>query len=792
MIRNRSPKQRENNLQCLHKRDSKRRHHSFIGWSISVVLLGLAGGTLGGGFLVQRNLTPVVEEQLRTFLNRPVELGELEGFSFNYIRFGQTELLTTPTDPANVSMSGLKIAYNPLKYIIDRKLEIEVIAIEPSAYIEQGKDGNWLLTQFNTLNPNSPIRLKNLGIQKGEAIIVSRSKDGEKETPINIENLSGIIQPINNNSEIKFQVKSNFVNSDNKGNFNIAGIFNQENRSTNLLIRGHQLNAEIISQVLPLPIELEAGKIDANLEVSLANKKLTNFQGIAKLTHVDTNVEGLPQRLKTHGQLQFKGKKINFDEVITQFGEIRGVVKGYLDLDKGFNLSAKTQVIPIRNIFKTIKQEPKTIPIIGKVQGNLKIIGSLNNPDVLIALNNKDTIKIDRVDFQNIKTHLTLNKKQIKINQFEAIPTVGGEVIGKGNINISPSSPLYSINLEGKSLPTASLGNLYKTHIPNYIKQVSTQVNLSGNLKEPESFKAIGKANFQVAEGTVKAEHITYANGNWQSNILALGINLDSFDLPLNKGILQGSFQASGNIRKPIKESLKGIGELKIKVDNGWINAQNIQLSQGNWQANLQVNNANINQLLPKTDLEGKIQGSLYIAGDLNPNLNNIQAKGQGSLTVGGGQIVANNLFLSEGKWSSEIIGKNVNVNSLTNKVPEQLAGKLNSNLTLVGNVSPETFLESIEGKGNAKLMLSQGTIAAKDLTITQGNFNTTLIPEAIPLKVIASQLTGNLSGNLEIAGKLNKISPEYLQAKGNLQFSQGLPYINRFLTQLYNGMDNA
>ncbi len=750
-----------------------------IGWSVSVILLGLAGGTLGGGFLVQRNLTPVVEKQLSTFLNRPIELGELEGFSFNYIRFGETELLTTPTDPANVSMSGLKISYNPLKYIINGKLEIEVTAIQPSAYLEQGKDGKWLLTEFNTLNPNSPIRLKNLGIHQGEAIIVSRSKDGEKESPITLENLSGIIQPINNNSEIKFQVRSSIVNS---GNLNIAGIFDRENKSTNLLVRGYQLNAEIISQVLPLPIELESGKVDANLEVSHANKTLTNLQGLANLTQVETRVKGLPQLLKTHGKLQFKGRQINFDEVITQFGEIAGVVKGNIDLDKGFNLAAKTQVTPIKNVFKTIKQEPKNIPIIGQVQGDLKIIGSLNNPHVLIALNNKDSIKVDRVNFENIKTHLTLNKKQLKINDFEAIPTLGGKFIGNGNITINPSSPLYSINLEGKSLPTASLASLYETTIPNYIKQVSTQVNLSGNFKETESFKARGKANFQAAGGTVKAEHITYTNGNWQGNIVAYGINLDGLNSPIDKGTLQGNFQFSGNIKESIKDSIKATGEVKIKVDDGWINAQNIRLSQGNWQAKLQVNDTNISQLLPKTDLKGKLQGSFDIAGDLNPNLNKIQAKGQGSLTIGGGQIVANNLVLNQGKWSSEIISNHVNINSLTDKVPEQLAGKLNSNLTLMGSVNPETFLESIEGKGNAKLMLFQGTIAAKDLTITQGNFTTTLTPTAVPLQAIASQSTGNLSGNLEIAGKLNKISPEYLQAKGNLQFSQGLPYINRSL----------
>ncbi|MDJ0730662.1 MAG: translocation/assembly module TamB domain-containing protein [Crocosphaera sp.] len=780
MTTNRSPKQRDCNLQCPQNAKLQKRHHSWMGWGVSVVLLGLGGGTVAGGFLVQRNLTPVVEQQLSHFLNRPVELGSLEAFSFNHIRFGKTDLLNTSTDPAKVSMSALKIAYNPIKYIIDGKLEIEVTAIEPSAYLEQGKDGNWLLTQFNELNPNSPIRLKGLVIEKGQGIIVSRSEKGEQEDPINLDNLSGIIRPINNNSQIRFNVSSNIVNG---GNFKVSGTFDGDKKASNLLVRGHQFKAKTISQLLPLPIELQSGNIDANLEVTYANKKLTNLQGVARLNQVDTRVKGLPQLLKTQGQLQFKGTKIKFDEVITQFGEITGVVKGDIDLDEGFNLTAKTQVTPIKEIFKTIQQQPDNLPVTGKVQGNLNIIGSLHDPNVLISLNNRDAIKIDRVNFSDVKAILGLNKSKLTINSFQAIPAIGGKIIGKGSLNLNSSSPLYSINIEGKSLPTSSLASLYETNIPSYINQVSTQVNLSGNLQEPESLKAIGKANFKAAGGTVKAEYITYTNGNWQGDVIVSELDVDALNLPLGKGRLQGKFRFSSNIKQPIQESLKATGELKVKVDNGWINAKSIQLSQGNWQANLEVNDTNISKLLPQTDLQGILKGNFDIAGHLDSNLNNIQGKGKGSLTIGGGTILANNLYLNQGKWSSEITSHNVNVNSLTNKLPEQLSGKLNSNLTLVGNINPETFLDSIEGKGNAKLILSQGAIAAKDLIITQGNFSTTLTSTAVPLKAIATELTGNLAGNLEITGKLNKISLESLKAKGNLQLSQGLPYINRSLT---------
>ncbi|MEL4893902.1 translocation/assembly module TamB domain-containing protein [Crocosphaera sp. Alani8] len=780
MKRNPFPERREFSLEFPKKFQFPKKHRSWIGWGVGVVLLGLCGGTVAGGFLVQKNLTPTVEQQLQNFLNRPVELGSLEGFSFNYIRFGETDLLSTSTDPAQVSMSALKITYNPIAYIINGKLEIHVTAVEPSAYLEQGEKGDWLVTRFNKLNPNSPIRFKSLSIEKGQAVVVSRSNEGEKETPINLQNLSGILQIDRRNNAIKFRVKSNLIE---EGNLNVSGIFRRGEKTTNLLVRGHRVSAKKVSQILNLPLELNSGKIDVNLEVAHANRRIENLQGVARLNQVDSKVKGLPQSLVTQGQLKFRKRKIEFDQVITEFGEITGVVNGNLDLDKGFNLTANTQVTPIKDIFKTIQPQSKNLPVTGRVQGDLKILGKFNDPNVLITLNNQDQVKFDRVDFSNIRTNLTLNKSQLTIDSFQAIPTFGGKLIGKGKINLDSSFSSYSINIEGNSIPTSGLATLYETNIPNYINQVFTRVNLSGDLKKPQNFTATGMANFPVGKGIIKAENITYKNGDWQSNVILSQVDANDLDLPLKKGKIQGNLLVSGNTKQPMQDSLKADGELRLKVENGLINAQNIQLSQGSWRTKLAVNNTEINKLLPGKIFPGSLNGSFDLVGNLDFDINAIQGKGQGSLTVGGGKIVANNLSLGGGKWSSEIISNNVNISSLNNQIPEGLSGKLNSNLALVGNINPNTFLNSIEGKGNATLILSEGAIAANNLTITQGNFTTTLIPDSLPLKAIATELAGNLSGELEIAGKLSKISLKYLQAKGNLQFSQGLPYVDRSLT---------
>ncbi|MGK7941730.1 MAG: translocation/assembly module TamB domain-containing protein [Crocosphaera sp.] len=780
MTTNPSQKQQNAELEPSQRPQPRKRYLTLCGWGVTVVFLGLGGGAVAGGFLIQHNLTPMVEKQLSHFLNRPVELGSLQSFSFNYIRFGQTDLLPTSTDPAKVSMSALQISYNPLQYLIYRQLDIDVMAIKPSGYLEQGKNGNWLITPFNKLNPNNPIKLKSLGVEQGQAIAVSRSRTGEKETPINLNNLSGKIEIVSDKAQVKFKVLSNLVD---RGKLSVSGLFDREDKEIHLLVRGHQINATEISQVLPLPIQFKKGKIDANLEFYKVNQQLPQLRGVAKLHGVEAKVEALPHAFLTQGQLRFKGTKIKFDEVVTKFGEVPGIVRGSIDLDKGFNLTANTQSVPIIDIFKTIKQQPPKIATIGKVKGSLNVLGSLDNPQVLMSVFNTQLINIDRVDFRQVKADLQLNKSGLQINDLQAIPTFGGTVSGKGILNFSSSSSLYSLDIEAKNIPAATLASLYNTEITSKIDQVSTNINLSGNIKQSESFRAKGKAYLQLAGGTINAEQITYSNGNFYGTVIASDIDLETLKLPIKTGKLQGKFKIAGDVKDGLDNSIGAKGQAKITVDEGSIIAKNINLSQGQWKTTLEIDDVSIEKLNIKTDLQGKFNGYFDIAGTLEKSINNIQGKGQGNLNIGQGEILVNRFQLSQGKWSTNLVTHNLDITNLNNKIPHQLSGKLNSDFILTGTLNNSTFLDSLEAQGKGQLILSQGAITTDNITVSQGNFTSTLTSKGVPLSLLSPKLKGNVDGNLQIGGKINKISPQYLQANGNLTLSQGLPQFDRLLT---------
>ncbi|NJM85863.1 MAG: hypothetical protein HC847_00245 [Hydrococcus sp. RU_2_2] len=111
----------------------------FLRWGGSLVLVSLGGGLIYGWFFVQNQLTPLIETELIDLLNRPVKMGALQRFSLTGVRFGETKILATPTDPAKVSVAAVEVGFNPFVWLTSGELQLDVTAIQPDVYLEQGK-----------------------------------------------------------------------------------------------------------------------------------------------------------------------------------------------------------------------------------------------------------------------------------------------------------------------------------------------------------------------------------------------------------------------------------------------------------------------------------------------------------------------------------------------------------------------------------------------------------------------------------------------------------------------------
>ncbi len=767
-------------------------HHRVLVWGGGVILLGLGTSLISGWFFLQRNLTPWVETELSDFLNRPVNLGTLQHFSLGRVRFGESEIAKIPTDPAQVSMAALEVAYNPLTLILKQKLEITVTAIQPDIYLKQGEQGNWLVTKFDSVTGNSPIKFKSLRIKDADAILLPHSARGKVPSAVKFEQLSSEINLTNNPELITFKVNSHLTKG---GRVKVTGGRKRSTKETNLLVQGHRLDIKQVGDLIDLPLTFHQGKIDTNLEVSLKPNQLPQLRGIANLHQVKTSIASLTHPLQTQGKLRFQGTKIQFDQVATGFGSITGITKGNLDLKTGYNLTANIKPTSIAQVFTTFKRQKPTIPLSGNLQGELQIAGKLNDPQVSLAVSTIESSKIDKIEFKEIKAKLTLNKSNLLVKQLKGVPTFGGTVTGTGKVDLvtknSTEPPLFIFNFQSYNIPSQALAKIYETDLSIKIGQLSSELILSGILNQPDTLQARGKASFKLNQGTIEANNLNYYQGNLQGKLQVLNIDLDVLNLPISQelknGKLQGIFNVSGNLKQPLLETLKATGKGQVFLENGTITANNLQVNNGEWNTNLVVSGFETKKLPLKniSNLDGILKGNFNLAGNLASGLNNIQGKGKATLGLSQGEINAHNLQISHGKWSTQLTTKDLSLNQLISQIPNKISGKINSDLILSGTIANP--LKDLMGKGNAELFFSEGSIKAEKIEFSDNKFISTLSSQGVDLNQFSSELKGKVNGTVDVSGRLDKINLNNVEAKGQLTFSQGLGIIKHPLRTVLN-----
>ncbi|WP_245602588.1 translocation/assembly module TamB domain-containing protein [Gloeothece verrucosa] len=751
------------------------------------MLVSITGGLVYGRFVIEQQLAPILEKELSDFLNRPVKIGSVEGISLTGVRFGKSEILPTPTDPAKISLAEVDVSFNPVKFFSHSQLTLDVKAIRPNIYLEQGVNGSWLMTPFDVIKSNGSqegaVELESL--QFINADVVLRARSATKQL----------------NSAVKLFVpslKTNFANQGRivdfvgvgllakGGKAKLSGVAKTNTGEINLVVLGHSVQAADLKNLIALPLNLKNGEVGGNLEVHLKPKQLPSLKGVATLANVTAQIPQLPQAFaQTNGLLRFNDHQIKLEGVTTQFGKIAAVTNGTINLKGNYALSAKTLPFQVQDALSTLKIPASSLPISAQLQSQFQVNGTLNNPQVSLNLVTTKPAVIDKINFQSFQANLQLFNSQIHLTQFKAIPTAGGELSGKGTI--IPNSSTFAIDVNANKLPSKEIAALYQSVLPSLVGQVSGQLTVSGKLNQLNSWKGRGTVSIPFGQGLIKVNNIEYLAGNWQGKLQASGIALDHLGINLPENIAHGRVNAqlnlSGNQNSFSPETIVATGEANLSLADGQVKANNIRLAQGEWKTNLLVERLKINQFVPNLphQLNGRLGGNFTVTGDLNSTLADIQGSGQAHFNLPSGTIKANQLEIHQGFWQATLKTDNLQLANLIPNLSTPLRGKLQGQLSLEGNL--ESRLEDIQGTGYGSLISSAGTIAAKHILIKGGKFESLITPEQVQLASFSPQFKGFLGGKLNISGNINNLNPTAIKAEGNLNFSQGLSLINRALT---------
>ncbi|MEO1672328.1 MAG: hypothetical protein AAFR77_16385, partial [Cyanobacteria bacterium J06631_2] len=123
------------------------------GGAVAIAALGSLG-YWGTQVLVKKRLPPFLETQIGNIIDRPIDLGEVKGFSLNSIEFGETVIPPTASDPDQVTVEGVKVGFNIFPVLFRRTLPLDVVLTQPEVYLEQEQDGEWLNLDFLAQDPN--------------------------------------------------------------------------------------------------------------------------------------------------------------------------------------------------------------------------------------------------------------------------------------------------------------------------------------------------------------------------------------------------------------------------------------------------------------------------------------------------------------------------------------------------------------------------------------------------------------------------------------------------------------
>jgi translocation and assembly module TamB len=723
-------------------------------------------------FFVYKQLAPQVESTVTKLLNRPVKLGPVEGFSPTGLRFGASSLPATSIDPDRATTEAVEVTFNLLPLLTDRTLPLDVTLVKPKAYIEQAQDTKWVDLKIQNLPKGAiDIKLNVLRVRDANVVLVPRGAAGNSRKPIALSISSGKALFLNNNKLIKFDLGGQLTAG---GNLTINGDSIPATGQIKAAILGNDLSAPEVGRLIQLPLILQAGVIDGNLEVnSVPNKPLT-FLGTAGLKNVTAQLDPLPKPFaNTSGQLRFKGTQVRLEKVNTLFGQIPAQANGTVDTQAGFNLSAQTQAVQLPQVLQTFNIKTLPVAASAEVKADLQVTGTPAKPVVSGKFTTTKTAQIDKVQFRAIASDFGVVGSTLSVSNLRALPTLGGLVTGNGETQLGPKGGGVTFNFQGSNLPGDAIALTYDFKPPVPLGLISGKTQIVGSLNDAQNIRATGSANLKLAGGYVALRNIQVAGKRFSAQVQASDVQVGQLaEVPPQFRVpVSGNFTLSGPLTNITVATIQGNGSGSLNVAGGKVNATNVQLANGRFTAKGQASGVQVGQLAEvPPQFRVPVSGNFTLSGPLTDfSTAKVQGSGSGSLNVAGGKVNATNVQLADGRFSAQVQASGVQVERLA-QVPPQVRGPLSGNFNLSGPLT-DFSTEKIQGSGSGSLNIAGGTVTATNFKLADGRFSTQVRASGVPVERLAQvppQVRGPLSGNFNLSGALNNLSPSTVQGSGS------------------------
>ncbi|MEA5533852.1 translocation/assembly module TamB domain-containing protein [Crocosphaera sp. XPORK-15E] len=751
--------------------------------SFALILLAYGGLRL----FLREYLPPWLEEQVSQVINRPVEIGELKGFSLTSLHLDMASIPATSQQKNKLIAKTVIIKFNPLAVLFEGTLPITISPEDVQVEIRQKSQDEWLTVEVNDelipLDLDLTFDIKNTDI----ALFPQNAKN-----PVKVKLKGKATYQEKGEKQWKYAINLGFFDTDEitlKGRTLIATTQSEIELTLN------KLALPAVMSLLPnFPVEVVGGDLQANLNLnvpSIENLRETQGKGNLALGEFRGQVKALKEPIKALANISFNKDKILIDKAQISLGKILTNIQGYYDWKTGSNINIAVRNLSVSNIRQVV---PFSFPfkLKGEFEANLNLTGMLQDPLLKGKIVNNKIIEVAQTPIKKIAAEFQVNFDDFLLQNLQIETQGGGEIKAQGKLKqnltklikekkqINFKTLLFELNFQTK-LPSQTLINAYyklpnqlnldllkaegtvkgtlenlngliKWQTSGNLKQLNTEVVGQGNIFIKQNNLLLNNTVIKTKKGTINVTgRGNLKNTQWQVSLLTEKLELNSFaaifcqnqpfQCPQNIILNNGNIRLAGNFNQPILQSLKIDSNLLLSIDQGKISI-NSQIQQGNFITSLTTLQLPINSFLPQLTIPVTLNNAqINLLGDLTTiwqnstlNLNALKGNGNVLLNIGNSRITA------RGNLQGESLEGVANINNLSvNQVFSQLPIPVNivkSEIDLKTNLRSLLFsgtkpnFNTVQIRANTELLIDNQTIIANS-QLNQGiiKINATTTP---------------------------------------------------------------
>ena len=727
-------------------------------------------GYWGTQVLVKKKLPPFLETQIGKFIERPIDLGEVKGFSLNSIEFGKTVIPPTSTDTDRVTVDGVKVGFNIFPVLFRRTLPIDATLINPDVYLEQTQDGEWINLDFLQSDPNQekkdPLLYFDVALDVEEADITAVPY---QQNPLEVQ-VDGTG---------RFHQKKAFLNYDldatiEQAKATITGETKLETGSTDTKLLVEDLALSDAATLLPnSPVDLDSGILNADLDINIPSfEEITaaNVKGMVNLQNVAGEATDLNAPVTAQSKLNFGGRNAEVNQTQATLGDITAQVEGQVNLDTGYDLNVNVLPFQLASVPSKLIELP--VDVTGEVEAQVKLRGEIKDPKLTGNVNNTQTVIIDQTALERINADFSADLAQVVLENVQITPAVGGNITAEGMVEtnlrqafadeqtIDPGKMPVAFSFQ-VDLPTQELISPYYQFPQQVgIGELQAEGEIDGTVAQPQGLvkwnladtdnleNIAGSGELVIANQNLvlRDTEITYGDGKvdvtadanldskqWQANLNANSLNLRPFakefsnpnlnlDHPLSVDTAQANF--NGRLDRLNISGIEGTANLDLDVNGGDV-VVNSQLNQGNIQATTATSNLQLDPFVTSLPVTASVQsGVINASGTVeqllkfkdNPSLNSLDADADLNLLVDG-EAIAVNSQIDSGRIVANANTSQIDLNRIAPiPIPANIrssqvtaSGELQQLITFAQKPSLSTF----DAQVDADLDVANGVVKA-------------------------------------------------------------------------------